>query len=154
MECLSAITGIPIPLAGMPDFLDYALAEAAKTRFDLQTLGGVKQYLNGYLEARQRRAAAKIAMAAREAEERDTNNRVEYGSFRRTQADQLFTTLPAEEQAAIEALARAISVPNGRTDGPLAQTLFKLKRAQITADRYPDRITSFENWTTAHAPGR
>ena len=39
----------------MPAFLDYALAEAAKTRFDLQTLGGVKQYLNGYLQSRQRR---------------------------------------------------------------------------------------------------
>ncbi len=145
---------VHVPLAVMPDFLDYALAEAAKTRFDLQTLGGVKQYLNGYLETRQRRTAAKAAMAAREAEERDTNARVEYSNFRRTQADLLFATLPPEEQAAIEALARTKSAPDGRTDGPLAQTLFKLKRAQITADRYPDHIPSFENWTAAHAPGR
>ena len=143
-----------VALPDMPDFLDYALTEAAKTRFDLQTLGGVKQYLNGYLEARQRRAAATAAMAARDAEDQATAARVAYADFRRGEAEALFGTLPAEEQAAIEALARARSTTPGRFDGPLAQTLFKLKRAQMTAERHPDRITSFDDWTAAHAPSR
>ena len=51
----------------IPDFLDYALAEARKTRFDVQTLSGLKQYLAGYLAGRQRRAAARATQAAREA---------------------------------------------------------------------------------------
>lgn len=140
-----------VPFADMPDFLDYALAEAAKTRFALQTLGGVKQYLNGYLENRQRRAAAKAAMTAREADERATNARVEYSCFRRVEADKLFGALPAGEQAAIEALARSKSLPAGRYSGPLAEMLFKLKRTQITIERHPDRMTSFECWSAARA---
>src|ERR1700681_843806 len=32
----------------VPAFLDYALAEARRTNFDVQTLGGIKQYLAGY----------------------------------------------------------------------------------------------------------
>src|SRR5208282_3276802 len=39
-----------VPFADIPDFLDYALAEAKKTRFDVQTLGGLKQYLSRYQE--------------------------------------------------------------------------------------------------------
>jgi hypothetical protein len=33
-----------VPMADIPEFIDYALAEAEKTRFPVQTLGGVKQY--------------------------------------------------------------------------------------------------------------
>jgi hypothetical protein len=41
-----------LTLAQIPEFLDYALTEAGKTRFNPQTLGGIRQYLNGYKEAR------------------------------------------------------------------------------------------------------
>ena len=51
----------------VPAFLDYALAEARKTNFDVQTLGGVKQYLAGYMTLRQHRAAEKVREAARKA---------------------------------------------------------------------------------------
>ena len=136
-----------VPMSDMPTFIDYALAEAQKTRFDLQTLGGVKQYLNGYLQNRQRRAAASAAAAARAAEERETNARIEYSNLRRAEADRLFSTLPADEQAAIEALARDAAAPKGRPDGFLTQTLFGIKRAQITAERHPHLITPFERWS-------
>jgi hypothetical protein len=36
----------------IPAFLDFALAEARKTDFDIQTLGGTKHYLAGYLALR------------------------------------------------------------------------------------------------------
>jgi hypothetical protein len=144
-----------IPLADMPAFLEFALGEAQKTRFDLQTLGGVRQYVNGYLQARGQQAAARTAAAAREAreraEERETAVRIEYDRFRRAEIDRLFSRLSAEEQAAIEALARATTLPGGRSDGPLAQILFGKKRAQITAERHSHNITSFEHWSAAHA---
>src|SRR5205807_7214053 len=38
----------------VPAFLDYALAEAKKTHFDIRTLGGTKQYLASFLALRQR----------------------------------------------------------------------------------------------------
>ena len=140
-----------VPLSEIPHFLDYALIEAAKTRFDLQTLGGVKQYLNGYLQTRQCGATDVAARARRDAEKRTTNARVEYVCSRRAEADRLFETLPAEEQATIDAIARSKSFTNERCDGPLTQMLVKLKRTEITAERHPDKITSFERWSSRHA---
>lgn len=135
-----------MPMAGIAHFLDYAFSEAAKTRFDLQTLGGVKQYLNGYFEARQRRSAALAAEAARQEEDRKAKLQLEYVCFRRDEANRLFKTLPAEERAAIEALARATTASKGRHDTYMVETLVKLKQTQVTAERHTHRLTSFEHW--------
>ncbi|MCX7309925.1 MAG: replication initiator protein A [Afipia sp.] len=137
-----------IPMTDVSDFLDYAISEAAKTRFDLQTLGGVKQYLNGYLESRQRRTTALAAEAARQDEEREAKLQFEYVCFRRAEADKLFKTLPAEEQGTIEALARAITAPKGSHNTYMVETMLKLKRTQITVERHTDRLTSFDQWRT------
>ena len=85
------------------------------------------------------------------AEERETRARVEYSCFRRAEADKLFNTLPAEEQAVIEALARVKTAPEGRGSNFMAETLFKLKRTQTTAERHSDRIISFADWRAGHA---
>src|SRR5665647_1056862 len=84
--------------AQIPDFLDYALAEAGKTRFDLQTLGGVRQYLNGYQQSRGRRSATKAAAAVRQLEQRQTQLRLDYDQYRRTETQRLFDGLPIGEQ--------------------------------------------------------
>src|SRR6266478_122093 len=65
-----------LSLAQIPDFLDYALAEAGKTRFDLQTLGGVRQYLHGYRQNRERQNSSKAAAAVRQSEQRQTQLRL------------------------------------------------------------------------------
>jgi len=135
-----------VPFAEIPDFLDYALAEAKKTRFDVQTLGGVKQYLARYQERRPQRAAAKAAQTRREAEDRATQRRMEYDRFRRVATDRLFSSLPAKERVAIEAAAHAEAPRFGRGSGSLAQTMFEIERARITAQRHPGKIPSLEEW--------
>src|SRR5450631_717737 len=70
-----------LSLAQIPEFLDYALAEAGKTRFDLQTLGGVRQYLNGYQQSLQRRTATKGAAEVRQSEQRQTQLRLDYDQY-------------------------------------------------------------------------
>ena len=50
-----------LPATELPAFIDYALAEARKTDFDVQTLGGIKQYLAGYIARRKQRADRKGA---------------------------------------------------------------------------------------------
>src|SRR3984957_17036416 len=88
-----------LKLPQIPDFLDYALAEAGKTRFDLQTLGGVRQYLNGYRENLQRRFAANMAAEARQSDQRQTQLRLDYDQYRRTEGQRVFNGLPISEQA-------------------------------------------------------
>jgi hypothetical protein len=137
-----------VPMVEIPAFLDYALAEAQKTRFDVQTLGGIKQYVDGYLRRRQAQAAAG---AARQAEERETRARIDYNRFRRAEIEALLKTLPIDERNAIEASARAMALPGGRKDGSLAQTFFEINRARIMAERHPVPLTSFEQWRRQHA---
>ena len=135
-----------VPFADIPDFLDYALDEAKKTRFDVQTLGGLKQYLPRYQERRVQRAAEKANRARREAEDKATERRMDYDRFRRAEADRLFASLPAKEQAAIEAAARTKAPRYARGTGSLAQTMFEIERARITAERHPRKIPSLEQW--------
>lgn len=128
------------------DFLDYALSEAKKTRFDVQSLGGLKQYLIGYRQTCDRRAAAKIAEKAHQVRQREEADHTAYDRYRRAKADELFETLPAEERGTIERLARTGNRPFIAGDGSLASTMYVLTRARITAERYPDNIKSFEAW--------
>ena len=96
-----------LTMAQIPDFLDYALAEAGKTRFAPQTLGGVRQYLNGYQQSRVRQDSSKAAATARQEEQRQTQLRMDYDQYRRTEAERVFDRLAGDEKAAIESQVRA-----------------------------------------------
>jgi hypothetical protein len=137
---------VRVSLAQMPDFLDYALAEAGKTRFDLQTLGGVRQYLYGYQQARERQSSSKAAAAARQSQERRTQLRMDYDQYRRVEAQRLFDRLPTEEQAAIEALARAKLNLKGPASGYMAETLVRVEKLRLTTERHPGKIADLEQW--------
>ena len=71
---------------------------------------------------------------------------MDYDRFRRVQADQLFASLSGREQAAIEAAARAKTPNSPRGRGSLADIMFAVDRARITAERHPNKIPSFEQW--------
>jgi hypothetical protein len=138
-------------MAQIPDFLDYALAEAGKTRFELQTLGGVRQYLNGYQQSRVRQDSSKAAAAARKAEQRQTQLRLEYDQYRRTEAQRLFDRLPADEQAAIEALARTKLSTGRPIPGYMAETLIRVEKLRLTIERHPNDIADFDQWSAPRA---
>ena len=127
------------------EFLNFALSQARKTNFDVQSLGGLKQYVTAYLSSRPRREALKRMNASLAAKEQQEQLHASYATFRRKEAHALFATLPAKERTAIEALARADAqrLPSG---GSLHRTLFEIARARITAERHRIKITSFESW--------
>jgi len=78
----------------VPAFLDYALAEAKKTNFDIKTLGGTKQYLASFLALRQRKAADRAQQAARKVREQVDARRQAYDRYRRSAAADIFAALP------------------------------------------------------------
>ncbi|HZR61565.1 MAG TPA: hypothetical protein VFA80_11525 [Xanthobacteraceae bacterium] len=129
-----------------PDFVTYALAQAKKTHFDVQTLGGLKQYLPGYLAQLEQRAERTATAAARIAQEHAIEERLAYDQFRRRKIRELFASLSAAEQGRIEAQTRAQVPQHRRRTGPLAGIMFELERDRITAERYTNRISSFDQW--------
>jgi Replication initiator protein A len=140
-----------LSLAQIPDFLDYALAEAGKTRFDLQTLGGVRQYLNGYQQCRVRQDSSNAAAAVRQAELRQTQLRLDYDQYRRTESQRLFNGLPIGEQAEIEALAHAKLSDRGRISDFMAPTLLRMEKLRLTIERHPGSVADFNQWSASLA---
>ena len=140
-----------LSIAEMPDFFDYALAEAGKTRFDPQTLGGVRQYLQRYLQERNRRTSSKAAAAVRQSEDRRTQLRLDYDQYRRSEAQRLFDDLPSAEQASIEALAHTKLEAGGPVSDFMAPTLLRVEKLRLTIERHPGRIADFEQWSASQA---
>jgi len=127
----------------MPAFFDYALAEAKRTKFDVQTLGGVRQYLAGYLSSRSARAAVKKAEAkvaeARKAEDERAASR----SIAARKARRIFKTLTRKEQNAIE---KAATAQSASFTGSLRKTMFERKCDHITAQRHTSKIKTLAQW--------
>ena len=124
-------------------FLDFALAAARETNFDVQTLGGVRQYLARYKARRAAQVSAGREDAARRAEE---ERRMAYDTYRRHEAVAVFRSLPAEEQRMITAEAERSAA---QFKGTLRETMTEFHRARITAHRYGDRFKTREEWIQA-----
>lgn len=136
-----------VPFAEITRFFDYAFAQAARTNFAMQTLGGAKQYLNDYLAARQVRATSTArAQAAQVAAESDRASKDAYNRFYRMAAAKLFESLPEDERDAIDALARTRTPSYASNPRSIAEPFFLLNRDRITIQRNPGHVPSFEEW--------
>jgi len=124
------------------DFLDYAIAKAAKTHFEVQSLGGLKQYVPSYLERRNHRADA---TRAREASDQAATRRVEYDQYRRTRSKEIFSSLSKREQDAIIADVKA-KPHRLKANGSLGEIMFELECIRLTGERHPNAILSFSDW--------
>ncbi|MCC3246420.1 replication initiator protein A [Methylocystis sp. WRRC1] len=132
-----------IPFAEVADFIDYALAEAKRTNFDVQTLGGIRQYLAGYQATKDARKSAK-AQAAKASQERESEAEQDaYDRFTRSEARRIYETLTPEEREAIDAEAsgRAASF-----SGSLRKMMTDRKREEIVIERHRAAIRTFEDW--------
>src|SRR5271165_2440376 len=131
-----------------PAFIEYGLAQAASTKFDVQTLGGLKQYIPGYLACREARARAKAQAAAKERHAAEDALRSAYDRFRREQARDIYPRLSEAERASIDDEARQASTGFER---PLAERMFDIRKDMVTAQRHSDKITTFEDWHSSRA---
>jgi hypothetical protein len=129
-------------------FLDYALGQAASTRFDVQTLAGLKQYIPGYLATRESRARAKTQAEAAARQKAQEALRTAYDRFRRDQARDLYATLPEDERAIIDEEARRTSTG---FEGSLAERMLDIRKSSITAQRHSDEIKTFDEWRSSLA---
>ncbi|MGC2461073.1 MAG: hypothetical protein WA446_08900 [Steroidobacteraceae bacterium] len=126
-----------------PAFLEFALAAARETNFDVQTLGGVRQYLARYKAGQVAHATNARAKAAKQREE---DERLAYDRYRRERATTLFRSLPAKERKVIEQLAEKAAA---KFNGSLRTSMISMYRTQVTARRHPDDIKTMEEWRAA-----
>ncbi len=124
-----------LPAGDMAAFVDYALREAERTNFAVQSLGGIRQYLTAFLADRERLAKAKSRQDSIAALRRDEDEKSAKETERLSAARRLFDTLPVYEQAIIrsEATKRAAAFR-----GSLKETMIEHFVGRITADRHPE----------------
>lgn len=123
-----------------PAFLDFAMAAARETNFDVQTLGGLRQYLARYKAMEGAQKAGRDDAAARRGKE---DERLAYDRYRRLEIAAIFASLPTDERTRIEELAgRAAATFHGS----LRDAMLSTKRNQITAQRHGDRIKNLDDW--------
>ena len=130
--------------AEMPGFIDFALREAEKTAFDVRTLGGIKQYLAPYMVHMKRQLAIKAVDARRKEMERAEAEQSAYDCDRHAEAASLFETLPLEEQAAIDAQARAYAGSFGSSS--FRDSQYSHRKVHLTATLHAGRLKTFEQW--------
>jgi hypothetical protein len=130
------------------NFLDYALAEAKRSKFEVKSLGGLRGYLPGYLAALEQRQASRAAHAKHQARIRQEGEQASYSQYRQQKANALFVTLPESDQEAIEAIARGRCAKPfaGARTGTLSTQIFEMEKARAMAERYPDRLPTFADW--------
>jgi hypothetical protein len=126
-----------------PAFLDFALAAARETNFDVQTLGGVRQYLARY---KARKVAEALATRQKTTSDKSEAERLAYDGYRRRQAQTLFQSLPSREQQVIDEMAERAAA---RFNGSLRASMRGVYRAQITARRHPNDIKTLDQWRDA-----
>jgi hypothetical protein len=133
-----------MPFAEIGGFISYGLAEAARSNFDVQTLGGLKQYLAPYLRQKSRHAAAAQVNERHVIKERDQRER--YAAYAAHRADEiagLWAGLTAVEQAEIRALA---TTKAAAFSGSLQARMMDFHLGRITAERYGQPIQTFDQW--------
>ncbi len=128
----------------IPTFLDYGLGQAKSTRFDVQSLGGLKQYVAGYLASRGRLAHERARDASRRARETDANLREEYDQFRRSEAARILASLPRSKRDTIQRQAGAYVAK--WKPGSLRDHLLQLRMTTLTAQQHGNAIPSFDQW--------
>lgn len=132
-----------ITLAEAPTFLHCALTQAARSRFPVQTLGGIRQYLPDYLAGKGRAAAIKAQEAARAAEHRRDAEQLSYERFRHVQATELFDVLPASER---ESVLQSAQAHVARFREPIRSSMLTRAKLRVIIERYETKLASFEQW--------
>lgn len=135
-------------------FIDFALREARRTKFDVRTLGGLKQYLDDYRDRRLKDEGATVAAAERRHKDEMEADQFAYQHYCNQRADELLMGLPSADREAIEAQARS-QMPTSTSMSYMGDMLLKVTCRRIVAARYPGHIPSFADWKErAKAPGR
>ena len=132
----------------MPAFLDYALTSAKRTNFDVQSLGGIKQYLAPYQALKMAQVAAKGLAKQKHARKAAEADRIAYDADIRRQAERLFETLPAGERKIIRAEAHRKA---SNFTGSLRKKMEEHNVVSVTAQRHNDQLVTFADWKAARS---
>lgn len=134
-------------------FIDYGLAAARTTGYDVKTFSGLKQYYPAFLKQEKAHATAKEADHARALEAEQQRVRARYDTYRKDHLAELYAQTDEAELAALQATAREMltldpKVP--RFSQKIADIMIRSKVMELLAESH--QVPSFEQWRAQSPP--
>jgi hypothetical protein len=124
-------------------FIDYGLAEARKTKFDIRSIGGLKKYYAPYIKELREKAKEKAKDTEEQKIQENDRRRSEYEAYRATEITRLRSSLPPDELERMENAVR--DELEAKHPGSKIFTGWIRQRADhLLAEKH--EILSFEEW--------
>jgi hypothetical protein len=125
------------------DLILYTIDAAGRTKFAIRSFGGVKVYVNAWLDEKATRAKQVAKQQKQDAQKKEQKLRDQYELWWREQVVRLRESAPAEEIAALEEIETARL--NEEHQNPLSfPLLVRVGTDARLAERY--KIPTFEEW--------
>jgi hypothetical protein len=124
-------------------FIDYGLAEARKTKFDIRSIGGLKKYHAPYIKELQEKAKAKVRDIEDQKSQENDRHRRAYEVYRATEITRIRTTLPSHEIEYLENLVRG-ELEAKHPGSKIFSGWVRQRADHVLAEKYD--ILSFEEW--------
>lgn len=126
------------------EFVNFSLSKAKDSGFNVQTLNGIRQYLNDFLATQSLRERRKEQELKRIQEEKLERLKSEYNLKRRTHLMRIREAMNAEELAEFERpIIEAVRTKFPSTNLGIS-TLVLLQGDELLAERF--RVPTFEQW--------
>jgi hypothetical protein len=129
---------------GALGFLDYGLAKARSTKFDVQNLAGLNAYLPSFIANRDAISRSKEIAEGKARAEHEQREQEAYEVFRRQHAERVLAEAPQNVREEIEAAARAEAAGRYSLGGRPTELGYQLARRRIVAERLG--TPSFDEW--------
>ena len=137
----SILSTLPLPEA--KDFVDFALAQATTTGFDIKTFMGIRQYLPAWPSAKKEFEARRLKEEHRKEAEREEELKELYQTFRQGEIKKARESFSPRELTDVEKHVEAkLLEENSKVFG--LSVLVRVKTDALLAERF--RIPSFDEW--------
>jgi hypothetical protein len=124
-------------------FIDYGLAEARKTKFDIRSIGGLKKYYAPYTKELREKAKAKVRDIEEQKSQKNNRRRRAYEAYRATEITRLRTTFPPHEIEHLENFVRG-ELEAKHPGSKIFSGWVRQRVDHILAEKHG--ILSFEEW--------
>ncbi|MGI8426190.1 MAG: hypothetical protein ACR2M4_06260 [Actinomycetota bacterium] len=126
-------------------FIDYGLAEAKKTNFDIRSFGGLKKYYPSYTQELSKKAKAKVRAMEEEQRRAEDHRRNAYEAYRADEIARIRTTLPSFEIEHMEKATRD-ELDAQHPGTKLFSGWVRQRVNQVLVEKHGQGILSFEQW--------
>lgn len=137
-----------MPLQEAKDFVDFALAQAATTGFDIKTFMGIRQYLPAWPSTKKEFEARRLKDKKRKEAEREKDLKNLYQTFRQGEIKKARESLSPGELIHMEKHIKVQLLEENQKVFGLS-VLVRIKTDALLADQF--RIPSFEEWEKGQA---